>query len=144
MYTQSVMAWDKHIHTGWRRVLGLVLILFSVVSSAYYYTEMHALTRDLAAASPVVAPSDSAQPTVEQATAAEPSEEPSASPQSGKIRLLTATQAELETLPQIGPAKAKAIIDYRQTHGFASVEDLDNVKGIGPKTMELLRPLLDL
>ncbi len=49
------------------------------------------------------------------------------------VNINTATQAELEGLKGIGPAKAKAIVDYRQKNGaFKSVDDLEQVKGIGP------------
>ena len=49
----------------------------------------------------------------------------------------------LEKLPRIGPKTARAIIDYRTEHGpFKSIEELDNVKGIGPKTIEKLRPFI--
>jgi competence protein ComEA len=59
------------------------------------------------------------------------------------INLNAATQAELETLPGIGPAKAHAIIAYREEHGpFQSVEELTNVPGIGQATLETLRPLI--
>ena len=48
------------------------------------------------------------------------------------VNINTASPSELEALPGIGPAKAKAIADYRQQHGaFKSVEELKNVKGIG-------------
>jgi competence protein ComEA len=57
------------------------------------------------------------------------------------VHLNTATQAQLETLPHVGPAIAKRILEYRATNGpFASVDDLDKVKGIGPKTLEKIRP----
>ena len=47
------------------------------------------------------------------------------------VNINTASPSELEALPGIGPAKAKAIVDYRQQHGaFKSVEELKNVKGI--------------
>ena len=48
------------------------------------------------------------------------------------VNVNTATQAQLETLNGIGPAKAKAIIDYRTKNGaFKTVEELDKVPGIG-------------
>lgn len=60
-------------------------------------------------------------------------------PPAGPININTASQEDLETLPGIGPSKAAAIIEYRQQHGpFARIEDLQEVKGIGPKTFEAL------
>ena len=48
------------------------------------------------------------------------------------VDLNKATQAELEALKGIGPAKAKAIIEYRDKNGaFKSADDLDKVKGVG-------------
>ena len=48
------------------------------------------------------------------------------------VNINTATVEQLETLPGIGPAKAKAIVDYRKQNGnFKKTEDLKNVKGIG-------------
>lgn len=66
---------------------------------------------------------------------------------SGKalVNVNTAAQAELETLPGVGPVMANAIIEWRTTHGgFASVGDLLEVKGIGDATLSRLTPLVTL
>ena len=59
-----------------------------------------------------------------------------------KININTATSKELQTLPQIGPKTAKAIIKYRAKHPFKKVDELLEVKGIGKKTLKKLKPLV--
>ena len=57
------------------------------------------------------------------------------------VRLATATEDELQTLPGIGPALATRIVSYRATHPhLSSVEELDDVPGIGPSLIEKIRP----
>ena len=59
------------------------------------------------------------------------------------VNLNTADQAELETLPGIGPARAAAIIGYRDEHGpFAAVEELTAVSGIGQGILDNLGHLV--
>lgn len=59
------------------------------------------------------------------------------------VNLNTADAAELQTLPKVGPVLAESIIAWREEHGgFQSVDELDQVSGIGPATLEKLRPLV--
>jgi competence protein ComEA len=56
------------------------------------------------------------------------------------INLNTADKADLESINGIGPAKADAIIEYRNEQGsFKSVDELLNIKGIGPKLLENIK-----
>ncbi|MBT2694989.1 helix-hairpin-helix domain-containing protein [Bacillus sp. ISL-55] len=63
----------------------------------------------------------------------------------GTVNLNSAGSSELQTLPGIGPAKAEAIIEYRETNGpYKSIEDLKEISGIGDKTFEKLKDLISV
>ncbi len=64
----------------------------------------------------------------------------SGAPAGGLINLNTATEAELDDLPGVGPVTAASILEWRQENGqFSSVDDLLEVRGIGEATLEDLR-----
>lgn len=81
---------------------------------------------------------------------AEPAAEPTRpgapavrTPRLVSLDLNTATAAELDVLPGIGPVLAARIVDHRRRHGaFHAVEELLTVPGIGPRLLERLRPSL--
>jgi len=59
------------------------------------------------------------------------------------VNINTASQAELETLPGIGPVTAEKIIEYRQTNEtFSTIEEIQKVSGIGPTTFEKIKDLI--
>ena len=61
----------------------------------------------------------------------------------GRVSLSSATRAELDALPGVGPVTAQKIVDYRTEHGgFRSVDDLDAIPGIGPARVDQLRELV--
>ncbi len=62
---------------------------------------------------------------------------------SGPIDLNHATVEQLDELPGIGPTTAAAIVDHREQNGpFATVDDLEAVRGIGPAKLEAIRDLV--
>ncbi len=92
-------------------------------------------------------------PSIDQTTSVDPSKEiaistdnpaETGSPQN-QINLNTASQAELEELPSIGPSKAKSIIQFRNEHGaFTSIEQLLDVQGIGPVLFDQIKNLVTI
>src|SRR3954454_19771658 len=63
-----------------------------------------------------------------------------ATPDAAPIDLNTATLEQLDTLDGVGPATAHKILDYREQHnGFRTVDELDQVSGIGEKRLASLR-----
>ena len=77
---------------------------------------------------------DSTLPLPRQETEAKPVPQPAEPAADGPVDLNTAEQADLETLPGIGPELASRIIAYRQTIGaFVSKEQIMDVEGIGEK-----------
>lgn len=79
----------------------------------------------------------------EAPTPAPPGAEGEAPAATGPVNLNTGTQADLETLPGIGPAIAGRIIEYREANGpFATIEDIQNVSGIGPATFENIKDFI--
>jgi len=61
------------------------------------------------------------------------------------VDINTADAAALEQINGIGPAKATAIIRYREEHGpFSAIDELRNVPGIGEKSLDQIRPQVEL
>ena len=59
------------------------------------------------------------------------------------VNVNTASEAELTSLPGIGPAKAAAIVQHRTQNGpFKNLSDLDAVSGIGPATLANITPMV--
>jgi competence protein ComEA len=63
----------------------------------------------------------------------------------GPVDVNRATAEELDQLPGIGPTTAAAIVDHREENGpFASVDDLEAVRGIGPAKLDAIRGLVSV
>lgn len=115
-----------------RRALWFLTALV-ILGSGYRYWQHQRLAKTLAL---WVTPADSA-------AAAALADFGSPAPVIQPVNLNSATAAQLEALPGIGPKRAADIISYRDKHGaLRSLDELDNVPGIGPKTLERLRPYL--
>lgn len=97
------------------------------------------------------APQSQPSPTGDQAQAASKTAKKAKAPKANKadklkasgktINLNTATVAELTALPKVGAKLAQRIVDYRTQHKtFKSVDELRNVKGMGAKMLDGIRP----
>lgn len=62
-----------------------------------------------------------------------------------KVNINSGSEAELDTLPGIGPAYAKRIIEYRQSHnGFKSIAQIKEIKGIGDSIFNKIKDLITI
>ena len=62
-----------------------------------------------------------------------------------RVNINTASEAQLDALPGVGPALATRIVQYREKNGtFSSVDELDNVSGIGPSKLDSLKDLVTI
>lgn len=63
----------------------------------------------------------------------------------GPVNINTADLMEIEALPYLGMERARDIIEYRDKNGpFKDLDELTNISGIGPKTLEKIKPLIIL
>lgn len=92
---------------------------------------------------PATVPSSTPAPSQTASAGSSPASNPKPSPSAPRGSLLnlnTATAAQLQALPGIGPSMAQRLIDKRTTLGsFRSWDDVDAVEGIGPTTLEKLK-----
>lgn len=123
-----------------RKVRGIGPITFEKIRNQFRVSALPqpTLTDPPASPDPVLPPppasAPSARPTGGGAKKIQPGDAP--------INVNTATAEELQRLPGVGPTTARNIIATRTATPFESVNDLDKVKGIGPKTLAKLRPFV--
>lgn len=60
------------------------------------------------------------------------------------VNINTASAEELVALPSVGPVIAQRIVDYREDEPFSSVEEIQEVKGIGEKTFEQIKEVIEV
>ncbi len=132
--------WSDAANTGNDETL---LVIDSPIVAAHYQREFERLnTNAVLGLPPAIQRKIEAQQKQCQGVIEQKSDRPSTStrPAATQVNLNTATQAELETLPGVGPALAKRIIAARQQQPFKSLQDLDRVSGVGPQLLNKLEP----
>ncbi len=83
-------------------------------------------------------------PTEEEVEAEKENEATTTSTERPLVNINEATKEQLMTIPGIGPAKAEAIMQYREETSFRHKEEIMNVSGIGEKTFENISPYFDV
>ncbi len=150
-WTTGAAKWFAVLLLGTASIAGMIWSITSRTPAAWAH-EPKPRAVEIQPKSPPPAPKPEAKPDTKAYPREKPSPEtapvpPALDPEKtalpAKLDLNTATAAQLELLPGIGPAIAQRIVEYREEHGkFATLESLDAVKGIGPKTIARLRPLV--
>jgi len=131
-------------------IVGAVLTLSIIIqwlqphqqnSEVFDYSMQDSLFKVLSADTTDALISDRLMPEVKKPAAKKPKK----ALKKKSININTADTKELEKLPRIGPATAKKILDLRKEKGgFKKTDDLLEVKGIGPKILEKIRPFIIL
>ena len=127
---------DTRQRLGTYALIAMILFFFGVVGAGY-----------LRKPQPFPMTKEASSNTTPPAPAVGPSSpSTSASLQAGRIvSINTGTLAELDTLPNVGPVRAQAIIDYRtRIGGFKRIEEIQAVRGIGPVTYGKILPFIRL
>ena len=138
---------------GWTRDLGVALLLAVLVGVWVVRTGGDGFTFEVsrsgaeseyaAIPEPVVPSDNDTDRSVDVTVPADPIDETVPLEPVTRININTADEALLETLPGIGPVKAKSIIDYRRKAGsFRTAREIINVSGIGEKTFEKIEPYI--
>ena len=131
---------DSHIERHYWKAVGFLVILILAGTGFWGLRRFHPTLflgkPDLIAVPNTESPQD-------RKTPVQPAAEARSQSNVALLNINTAAAEELQTLPNIGARMAQRIVDYRKVHGnFSSVDGLLNVKGIGPKTLEKLKPFV--
>ena len=112
----------------------------ALAASSYSYTYSSSTISSSSVSSNIIASSDIVTSSNAAVSSTAWKSSSKASVISAPININTASQTELEQLPGIGVAMSQRIIDYRTQYGsFDSIDELQNVKGIGPKVFAKIK-----